>query len=133
MRAFLVVAVAASMLATACFSGNDNESATSSAPVRGTAEQVARAVTAEGLHAHLIALQRIADENGGTRASGTPGYDASVEYVVEQLRQAGYEPHLQPVRYTDSHELAPPELARALAGPAHLPVPRRFRLSSLLR
>jgi hypothetical protein len=28
---------------------------------------------------HLQALQAIADANGGTRASGTPGYDASVE------------------------------------------------------
>ena len=101
--------------------------------VRGSAEQVAQAVTAEGLHAHLAALQRIADENGGTRASGTPGYDASVEYVAEQLRRAGYTPHLQRVRYTDSHELAPPELARALAGSAHLQIPRRLRLSSLLR
>ena len=126
MRAFLVVAVAANMLATACFSGNDNESATSSAPVRGTAGQVARAVTAEGLHAHLIALQRIADENGGTRASGTPGYDASVEYVVEKLRKAGYEPHLEPVRYTDSHELAPPELTRLSPDPLTYRYPDDF-------
>jgi Zn-dependent M28 family amino/carboxypeptidase len=116
-RAFLVVAVAASILAAGCFSGNDNESSTPSAQGAETPGQVAKEVTAEGLHAHLAALQRIADENGGTRASGTPGYDASVEYVVEQLRQVGYTPHLQRVRYTDSHVLAPPELARISPGP----------------
>jgi len=39
---------------------------------------------------HLQALQKIADEHGGNRAAGTPGYDASVDYVVGVLRRAGY-------------------------------------------
>jgi hypothetical protein len=39
---------------------------------------------------HLKALQKIADEHGGTRAAGTPGYDASVEYVVGVLRDLRY-------------------------------------------
>jgi aminopeptidase S len=39
---------------------------------------------------HLQALQKIADEHGGNRAAGTPGYDASVEYVVGVLRDAGF-------------------------------------------
>jgi Zn-dependent M28 family amino/carboxypeptidase len=116
-RPYLVVAVAAGILAAACLSGNDNEPATDAARTPGAAEQLARAVTADGLRAHLVALQRIADENGGTRASGTPGYDASVEYVAEQLRRAGYTPRLQRVRYADSHELAPPELARVSPDP----------------
>ena len=34
---------------------------------------------------HQLALQQIADQHGGTRAAGTPGYGASVEYVVERL------------------------------------------------
>ena len=126
MRSFLVVGVAAGMLATGCFSGNDNESSTDSGQGARTADQLAQAVTAEGLHAHLAALQHIADENGGTRASGTFGYDASVEYVAEQLRQAGYTPHLQPVRYTDSHELAPPELARVSPDPLTYRYPDDF-------
>ena len=41
---------------------------------------------------HLEALQRIADDNGGNRASGTSGYEASARYVEEQLRAAGYTP-----------------------------------------
>ena len=48
------------------------------------------AVTLGGVRAHQAALQAIADANGGTRASGTPGYDASVKYVEDHLIAAGY-------------------------------------------
>ncbi|MBW0118408.1 M20/M25/M40 family metallo-hydrolase [Pseudonocardia abyssalis] len=46
-------------------------------------------VTVDDVRAHQRALQDIADANGGNRASGTPGYDASVAYVAEQARAAG--------------------------------------------
>ena len=56
----------------------------------------ARAVLEEfngrGMVGHLEALQRIADDNGGNRASGTSGYEESARYVEEQLRAAGYTP-----------------------------------------
>jgi Zn-dependent M28 family amino/carboxypeptidase len=48
-------------------------------------------VTGEGALTHLEELQRIADAHGGNRALGTPGYDASVDHVVEVLRGAGYD------------------------------------------
>jgi aminopeptidase S len=35
-------------------------------------------------------LQRIAEQNGGNRASPGPGYDASVDYVAGVLRKAGW-------------------------------------------
>src|SRR3954469_10721352 len=44
---------------------------------------------------HLQAFQRIADTNGGTRASGTRGQLQSARYVVGQLRAAGYKPTVQ--------------------------------------
>lgn len=47
-------------------------------------------VTLEGVREHQAALQDIADANGGNRRSGTPGYDASVEYVADTLEAAGY-------------------------------------------
>lgn len=53
------------------------------------------ALTPEAVEGHARALQAIAEANGGNRAAGTPGYDASVEYVVELLREAGYEVTLQ--------------------------------------
>ena len=61
---------------------------------------------------HEQALQNIATANGGTRASGTPGYDASVDYVVGQLEDAGYDPVVQPFDFAFFQELAPPTLAQ---------------------
>jgi Zn-dependent M28 family amino/carboxypeptidase len=46
-------------------------------------------VDADDALVHLQALQDIADANGGTRASGTPGYDASADYVADLLEDAG--------------------------------------------
>ena len=48
------------------------------------------AITADGLTRHLDALQSIAVKNGGNRAAGTPGHEASGAYVEKQLAQAGY-------------------------------------------
>lgn len=55
------------------------------------AQQLKSAVSDAGAVVHLQALQRIADENGGNRASPGPGYDASVDYVAGVLRAAGYQ------------------------------------------
>jgi Zn-dependent M28 family amino/carboxypeptidase len=46
--------------------------------------------TVATMERHLEALQKIADENGGNRAAGTPGYRASVDYAVKVLERAGY-------------------------------------------
>jgi Zn-dependent M28 family amino/carboxypeptidase len=47
-------------------------------------------VTADRMFTHLRALQDIATANQGNRAEGTPGYDASVEYVAKALRDRGF-------------------------------------------
>lgn len=57
----------------------------------GLPERLADEVRGDGALTHLEELQRIADRNGGNRALGTPGYDASVEHVVSTLRAAGFE------------------------------------------
>jgi Zn-dependent M28 family amino/carboxypeptidase len=56
-----------------------------------TFEKLTECVTLDGVREHQAALQAIADANGGNRAAGTPGYDASVEYVADQLSAAGYD------------------------------------------
>jgi Zn-dependent M28 family amino/carboxypeptidase len=58
-------------------------------------ERLQHAVTIDGIREHLEALQVIANRNNETRASGTPGYDASARYVAEQLRASGYEVRFQ--------------------------------------
>ena len=52
------------------------------APRDVSSEKLRKTVTLEGLQQHLEAFQAIGSANGNTRATGTPGYDASVEYVV---------------------------------------------------
>ncbi|MFP3915769.1 MAG: M28 family peptidase [Actinomycetota bacterium] len=59
--------------------------------VNNTVRKLLECVTVDGVREHQAALQAIADANGGIRASGTPGYDASVDYVVERMTAAGYD------------------------------------------
>ena len=58
------------------------------------------AITLPGVMRHLEELQQIASANGDTRASGTPGYDASSAYVHGLLDAAGYDVTYQDVSYT---------------------------------
>ena len=71
-----------------------------------------RAVTVNGILQHERVLQRIANNNGGTRASGTPGYDASAAYVAQRLTDAGYEVTTQQFEFPFFEELAPSVLAQ---------------------
>lgn len=47
------------------------------------------------VQAHLNQFQTIANNNGGNRAHGRPGYRASIDYVQAQLNAAGYTTSLQ--------------------------------------
>ena len=53
-------------------------------------ERVLDCVTLKGVMKHQKVFAEIAAANGGTRASGTPGYDASADYVAQRLTKAGY-------------------------------------------
>jgi hypothetical protein len=75
------------------------------------------AVTLSAVRAHQQALQNIATMNGGTRASGTPGYEASVNYVVRRLERAGYDPQIQTFNFKSFEELAPATFARVSPDP----------------
>jgi Zn-dependent M28 family amino/carboxypeptidase len=79
--------------------------------VNNTHAKLLECVTVEGVREHQAAFQAIADANGGTRAAGTPGYDASVDYIVERMIAAGYDVTLNefPFVYT------PPAVLRQLA------------------
>ncbi|MFI6921986.1 M28 family metallopeptidase [Nonomuraea spiralis] len=77
------------------------------------AKLLVKQVKGENVRKHLEALQSIANANGGTRAAGTPGYNASRDYVAGKLRKAGYKVTLQPINFVQSWtENSPPTLAR---------------------
>jgi Zn-dependent M28 family amino/carboxypeptidase len=63
----------------------------SAKPSTNLAAELAGKVSADGMYTHLTELQKIADANGGTRANGTPGYDASLDYVAGILRDKGFD------------------------------------------
>jgi Zn-dependent M28 family amino/carboxypeptidase len=65
------------------------------------------AVTVNGILIHERALQQVANLNGGTRASGTPGYEASLQYVKNRLQKAGYKVREQEFTFPFFRELAP--------------------------
>ena len=67
-------------------------------------------ITAADIRAHLVALQRIANRNGGNRLAGTAGYDASARYVAERMRAAGYRVRFQEFRFPFVADRSPPVL-----------------------
>jgi hypothetical protein len=69
--------------------------------VNDTPGKLVPCITTNDLWTHMQALQAIADANPGadghpSRNSGEPGYKASVDYVADLMRKAGYDVTLQP-------------------------------------
>src|SRR5262245_40421843 len=57
------------------------------------------AVTVAGVNEHLVALDAIGAANDNTRVDDTPGYEQSVDYVVDRLTAAGYGVDIQPFEF----------------------------------
>jgi Zn-dependent M28 family amino/carboxypeptidase len=87
----LLVVVAVTLSAAGC----SHRSATSQQQANPAAADFATAlrnrVVTDAMMAHLSKLQDIANANNGTRAVGTPGYEASIDYVVNTLRGKGFD------------------------------------------
>jgi Zn-dependent M28 family amino/carboxypeptidase len=69
----------------------DSQQGTSNPGAAEFATALHNKVTTDAMMAHLSKLQDIANANNGTRAVGTPGYEASVDYVVNTLRNSGFD------------------------------------------
>ena len=83
------------------------------APSNNTSERLRAAVSAEGILKHEQALQSFATGATGNRLSGTPGYDESVTYVAQHMRDAGYAVQVQNFEYDNTAlaDYSPPVLA----------------------
>jgi Zn-dependent M28 family amino/carboxypeptidase len=99
-RAAVAAAAAATVVSTVV--------ATANAAVPTDTTELREAVTADAIMDHLAELQKIADNNDGTRASGTAGYDASVDYIEDLLLAAGYEVTRQDFLFNRFSELSEP-------------------------
>ena len=96
----ILIAVAALTLATGGCASSDTVKPLKSISAPDFAAALRGRVTTDAMMAHLTKLQDIAKANGNTRAVGTPGYDASVDYVVGKLRDKGFD--VQTVQF-DAH------------------------------
>ncbi|OBH90963.1 M28 family metallopeptidase [Mycobacterium sp. E2733] len=85
-----LVAVAVTAFSTGCFH-RCAQQATGNPDAAKFAGALHDKVTTDAMMAHLAKLQDIANANNGTRAVGTPGYEASVDYVVNALRGSGFD------------------------------------------
>lgn len=84
---------------------------------RSAAQKLREAVNVAGMKGHLAELQQIADDNGGNRASGLPGYDVSAQYIRNQLRAAGYTPVTQVFDFVLFSENSEPVFQRTAPAP----------------
>ncbi|MGH2476528.1 MAG: aminopeptidase, partial [Candidatus Limnocylindrales bacterium] len=88
----------------------DAQPAACESRVNNSTAKLMECVTLAGVREHQRAFQDIADANGGNRFSGLPGHDASVDYVVDRLEAAGYDPEVQPFDYLAFTSLGPSAL-----------------------
>ena len=91
--AALALVPTAAAIAAPAQAGCDNR-------VNNTSAKLLECVRPAGVVEHLTALQKIADENDGNRASGTTGYTKSVDYVVKTLKASGWQVSLDEFDYT---------------------------------
>ena len=83
---------------------------------RVNTRELRRAVTLDGILEHERALQDIAIANDDNRAATSPGYDASVNYVANRLRRAGYRVTLDPFNFPSWTQNGPATFQRTDAG-----------------
>ncbi|MGR0220899.1 M20/M25/M40 family metallo-hydrolase [Agromyces sp. ZXT2-6] len=90
---------------------------TANAAVPADTSELREAVTAGAIMDHLAEFQDIADANGGTRASGTGGYDDSIEHLSALLETAGYDVTIQDFEFNSFRELSDPVFERVSPNP----------------
>ena len=112
-RAFPRLALLALLVAAGCGTVSPSSVPASNAATSGGSPSsavdpshgVAAEIDADRLEVDLEALQAIADDNDGIRATGTSGYDASVEHVAAELRDLGLAVETPEVEFTGFRDL----------------------------
>lgn len=92
MRRWLAAVLGIAVL-SACSSPQPPQPSTA-APLPTSSEmarELAASISADALVGHLRKLAEIAAANNGTRAENTKGFDGSVDYVVNALREKGFD------------------------------------------
>lgn len=93
----------------------------------GCPAPLAGAVDLAPLEGHLHALADVGETHAGTRVGGSPGFDASADYVAARLAAAGLAVRREPFQFDDFVLAAPPRLRRAGSAPLEYEVGVDFR------
>lgn len=101
--------------------------APSSAASGPLSEALSDAVDVDDILADLARLQAIADEHGGNRATGSAGHAASVDFVADELRRAGFVVELQANMLPAFFQDAPSIIEIGAGGPPALEDVRDFK------
>jgi aminopeptidase Y len=80
------------------------------------ARAAAPPVQAAEIDAHLRALSDVAAANGGNRAAGLPGGEATAQYLAGRLAEYGWQVRLEPVRFPMPFDRSAPTLGSAQPG-----------------
>eukprot|EP00008_Paramoeba_atlantica_P003195 CAMPEP_0201493214 /NCGR_PEP_ID=MMETSP0151_2-20130828/36279_1 /ASSEMBLY_ACC=CAM_ASM_000257 /TAXON_ID=200890 /ORGANISM="Paramoeba atlantica, Strain 621/1 / CCAP 1560/9" /LENGTH=541 /DNA_ID=CAMNT_0047880423 /DNA_START=74 /DNA_END=1699 /DNA_ORIENTATION=- len=78
-------------------------------------DQYVASMSSRRIMTHLKELEKIANNNGDTRAAGTPGYSDSVDYIVSQLNKYAKcdpGPQTQTFTFEDWESLSDPKLSQ---------------------
>jgi Zn-dependent M28 family amino/carboxypeptidase len=131
-----VVALVAMVAALLALAGGLTSSSSNPPPGDATSpgeltQRLQKAVTVDGIMAHLGALQAIADDHGGNRYTGSSGHEASVDYVTGVLTEAGYEIGYDEFDVTVYNELAPAVLEQTAPTSAAFEPSKDFSAFSL--
>ena len=115
--ALILVSAGVGLAALFTASGAEAPPEANPEPSRKLSAQLRESVMPGGILEHGRRFAAIAEENGGNRAAGTPGYDASAEYVAQTLREAGYEVSLQQFDLPESAKVVEANLEQTLPEP----------------
>jgi Zn-dependent M28 family amino/carboxypeptidase len=115
---------AATMVAAACVAVTTPAAASPACDsrVNNTLNKLLECVDLEGVREHQAAFQLIADANNGTRVSGSPGYNESVEYVKTRMTAAGWNVTVQPFQFQTFVSLSP-SILEQVSPPPSGPIP----------
>lgn len=107
-RIVIALGVVFSALALVVAAGGSASAGPGKAPASGKAsKQLRKALTVDGISTHLKKFERFADANGGNRASGFPGFEASARYVERKLDKAGWDVDTQKFEFDVFFQDAP--------------------------
>jgi hypothetical protein len=105
-RCVLTICALAALALFATGGASAAKTASCDTQVNDTPSKLIPCITKQDLWRHMQRFQAIADANPSpadghpSRNSGEPGYRASVDYVAQVMRDAGYDVTIQPYKFT---------------------------------